>query len=623
MGRDSRRLAAIVALDVVGYSRLMGRDESGTLASLKAHRHDLIEPKVREHGGRIVKTTGDGLLLEFPSVVDALHCALDLQRGMANRNVDVAPDERIQFRAGINIGDVIADGDDIYGDGVNVAARLEALADPGGIFVSRVVRDQVLGRLDCAFDELGPRQMKNIAQPVEVFRARDALPGGAGSPPIVAPSRGKRRTGATLFILVAGLIGGYVVWQQMASGERARATAAATSNRPLLSFAVLPLAAASPSERDGDHARVLTQDLTAAVGRGFAGALVTANAVARQYGNAALDPRRVGDALNVRYLLLGNIRATGAARELNVELIDSSDGGRVWSARQEIAESGEASESLGKIVNGLRGAVREATVKQVASLPPDRRAAWDLMLLADKLEWSIAADRERQKLYEEALRLDPELVEAMMSLSWVLARRIENEPEYRAELVARLDDVTLRATRAAPKEPRAWIWRTFALRFLGNWGGAFAASEEALRLDPLSSAALIRHADLLIFAGRADEALAFIDRAIEISPSDRTNPTRYRCWAYLLLARDKEAAEVCEAAAALLPDWLAYMLLTAVHANLGNMERAAHWKGKLLEKNPRVTIQRIRDIRGSDNPRFLAQSERGLAGLRKAGVPEK
>jgi adenylate cyclase len=198
--RDQRRLAAIVSTDVVGYSRLMGRDESGTLAGLKAHRQALIDPKIAEYGGRIVKSTGDGLLLEFPSVVDAVRCAVDIQRGMAERNAGVPAEDRIELRIGINIGDIIIDDDDIFGDGVNVAARLQTLAEPGGICVSRMVRDQVLDKLSFTFEDLGEKTVKNIARPIEVFRwSSDATPsssagrrtckvccatfGGGGRPP--------------------------------------------------------------------------------------------------------------------------------------------------------------------------------------------------------------------------------------------------------------------------------------------------------------------------------------------------------------------------------------------------------------------------------------------------------
>src|SRR5260370_22706307 len=192
LAEDQRRLAAIVSADVVGYSLLMGRDDSATLAGLKAHRQELFDPKIAEYGGRIVKTTGDGLLLEFPSVVDAVRCAVDVQRGMAERNAEVPPEQRIEFRIGINVGDIIIDDDDIFGDGVNVAARLQTLAEPGGICVSRVVRDQVLDKLSFAFEDLGPQEIKNIARPVEVDRV-DLL---SGAGPLLSLGR-RRRPPAT------------------------------------------------------------------------------------------------------------------------------------------------------------------------------------------------------------------------------------------------------------------------------------------------------------------------------------------------------------------------------------------------------------------------------------------
>jgi len=170
IGRAERRLAAILAADVAGYSRLMGIDEEGTLAALKGHRRAVVDPKIAEHRGRIVKTAGDGMLVEFVSVVDAVRCAVDVQRGMLERNAEVAPDRRIQFRVGINVGDIISDDNDIYGDGVNVAARLEALAEPGGICVSRIVHDQVCDKLNFSFEDMGEQQVKNIARPVQTHR---------------------------------------------------------------------------------------------------------------------------------------------------------------------------------------------------------------------------------------------------------------------------------------------------------------------------------------------------------------------------------------------------------------------------------------------------------------------
>ena len=182
----TRRLAAILAADVAGYSRLMGADEEGTLNRLKAHRRQLVDPKINEHHGRIVKTTGDGMLVEFSSVVDAVRCAVEIQRAMVDRNAETTEDKRITFRIGVNLGDVIADGDDIYGDGVNIAARLEALAEPGGICISRTVRDQVRDKLPYAFDDMGEQEVKNIARPLRVYATRPCLPRSAALPPVIA-----------------------------------------------------------------------------------------------------------------------------------------------------------------------------------------------------------------------------------------------------------------------------------------------------------------------------------------------------------------------------------------------------------------------------------------------------
>ncbi len=204
MVRDHRRLAAIVSFDVAGYSRLMGRDDSDTLARLKAHRRQLIDPKIAEHDGRIVKSTGDGLLLEFSSVVDAVRCAVEIQRGMSEHNVDVPADQRIELRIGINVGDIIIDGDDIHGDGVNVAARLQALAEPGGICVSKVVRDQVLDKLSFTFEDLGAQQVKNISRPVEVYRVE--LENGSSKIASRSPSSSSWRKLGSLRLLAVGTL---------------------------------------------------------------------------------------------------------------------------------------------------------------------------------------------------------------------------------------------------------------------------------------------------------------------------------------------------------------------------------------------------------------------------------
>ena len=332
MTREQRRLAAIVCADVAGYSRLMGRNDSGTLAALKTHRRELIDPKVAEHGGRIVKTTGDGLLLEFQSVVDAVRFAVDVQRGMGWRNGGVPADQRIEFRMGVNVGDLIIDGDDLYGDGVNVAARLQALAEPGGIWASKAVRDQVADKVGFAFDELGARQVKNIERPIEAYRIRDE-PGAADARPAThrlklfwRVAAGSRRP-LLAVLAIAAIAAGAATWYVLVQ-TRAPATGAGP---PLMSLAVMPFAPASPSDQDERLAERLTQDVTSAAERAMRFALIASHGRVSGYKGSPFEPRAVGRDLNVRYLLEGSIRTGTGQLTLVARLVETESGKQLWS----------------------------------------------------------------------------------------------------------------------------------------------------------------------------------------------------------------------------------------------------------------------------------------------------
>ena len=305
MTREQRRLAAIVAADVAGYSRLMGVDESGTLASLKSHRRETIDPKIAEYGGRIVKTTGDGLLLEFPSVVEAVRCAVDVQRAMRTHNAGLPADRRIEFRIGINVGDIILDGDDIFGDGVNVAARLEGLSEPGGICVTKAVRDQVVDKLSFAFEDLGEQQVKNIARPIDVYRVE--LDGESGRAGVVRPFVPSRRKWHVVAAAVA----------IAAVGAAAMLTVPAlrkptTAAVPALSVAVLPFKAHGGSESEQRFAGDVTRDLAVRLGRAQP-LRVTSSRLTDDYNVKSADPAVAGRDLGVGYLVHGDVRRTGDA----------------------------------------------------------------------------------------------------------------------------------------------------------------------------------------------------------------------------------------------------------------------------------------------------------------------
>ena len=329
-----RRLAAILAADVAGYSRLMGADEEGTLERLNALRHELVDAKIAEHHGRIVKTTGDGVLVEFASVLDAVRCAVETQRAMLDHEADVAEDGRIRFRIGINLGDIIAEGDDIVGDGVNVAARLEVLAEPGGVCISRVVRDQIRDKLPYAFEDMGEQQVKNIARPIRVYSLGAIAM--AALLPVAAPP----------------------VW---ARSTRQRA------DTPRLSIVVLPFANPSNDSEQEYFVDAITDDLTTDLSR-ITDSFVIARTTAFVYKGRSVDVRQVARDLGVRYVLEGSVRLMGERVQVNVQLLDGQTGSHVWADRFEtdrrhLAEA--QSEITGRLARTLNLELAEAVRRQV------------------------------------------------------------------------------------------------------------------------------------------------------------------------------------------------------------------------------------------------------------------
>ena len=634
MTRDHRRLAAIVSADVVGYSLLMGRDESATLAGLKGHRRELIDPKIAEYGGRIVKTTGDGMLLEFPSVVDAVRCAVDVQRGMAERNAGVPADQRIDFRMGINVGDIIIDGDDIYGDGVNVAARLETLADPGGICVSRVVRDQVLDKLSFAFEDLGPQEVKNIARPVEVYRV------DLGSGALQTPTRGRRRwqhltraLGWRWFatgVLALGLAG-IAVWMPQFWKTAAPAP-------PPYSIAILPFVAAARNPADEQFAEALTNDLTSALGRSRMARIVS-HSLAVTYKGKTIDARSVGRELNVRYLVEGEVRHAGERIIVNAQVIDAGNATQLWSDRLEVDAAQTTQEAAG-LVALLRGRIGDAVSRAEA-----RRASEPLLPGASAMDvamhaWAVwekdpstaAADSvigmiEARKMFDQALRLDPNLVTAMYGRAETLSEQLD--VDLRADhdrLVQELDDVSNRAVSADPTDSIAWLYRASALASQWRWQAALEANSKAISLEPSRIRPLTQRALIMLYTGQPTEALAWVDKALALKT--QSNPLLVDallqlCRAYQALGRYDDAIAACEKSVANGDWWLGHLYLVAAYAQKGETARAEAEKLILLKEQPSVTIADLKAQRLSNDPTYMQQTETHLyAGLRKAGIPE-
>jgi adenylate cyclase len=354
-GRVERRLAAILAADVAGYSRLMGADEEGTLAALKALRRELADPMIKGHRGRIVKTTGDGLLVEFASVVDAVRCAVEVQQGMAERNADVPPERRIEFRMGVNLGDIIRDGRDIYGDGVNIAARLEAIDEPGGICVSGVVHDQVRDKLDVAFDDMGEQQLKNIARPVHIWRVK---PGAKLS--ISAPL--------------------------------------ALPDKP--SIAVLPFANMSGDPEQEYFADGMVEEIITALSR-IRWLFVIARNSSFTYKGQAVDVKQVGRELGVRYVLEGSVRKAAGRVRITAQLIDAASGAHLWADRFDgsLEDVFELQDKVAVNVAGvIEPTLQAAEIKRATDRATSDPTAYDLYLRAVPLWASHEKDPIMQAL---------------------------------------------------------------------------------------------------------------------------------------------------------------------------------------------------------------------------------
>src|SRR5438046_567227 len=379
--RVERRLAAILAADVAGYSRLMGRDEAGTLARLKALRRELIDPMVAEHKGRIVKTTGDGLLIEFPSVVEAVACAITVQSGMGSRNAATPEDRRIEFRVGINSGDIIVEDGDIHGDGVNIAARLEGVAEPGGICVSAIVHDQVRDRLDCVFEDLGEQNLKNIARPVRVYRVESGIGPGASRP---------------------------------LSGVDATGTAAVQPaalplpDKP--SIAVLPFQNMSGDPEQEYFVDGMVEEIITALSR-IRWLFVIARNSSFTYKGQAIDVKRVGRALVVPYVLEGSVRKGGNRVRINAELIETETGTHLWADRFD-GSLEDVFELQDKVASSAAGviepALQAAEMRRSSARPTADLTAYDLYLRAFAALFPITKERtlEALRLLEQEIAVD-------------------------------------------------------------------------------------------------------------------------------------------------------------------------------------------------------------------------
>jgi class 3 adenylate cyclase/TolB-like protein len=621
-----RKLLAILASDVVGYSRLMEKDEAGTFERLRAHRQELFEPEIAKHHGRVFKLMGDGLLAEFGSVVDAVECAVSLQRGMVERNRAVPPGQRIEVRIGVNLGDVIVEDEDRHGDGVNIAARLQQLAEPGGIAVSRTVVDHVRNKLPLRFQSLGEQRVKNITQPIEVFRwAADHT---AGRPRlfrrgVAAGNRRVRVIIATVMLLIAAG-GGAAFWNLQSARERL------PSHR--LSIVVLPFKNLTDDPEEKYFADAITNDLTTDLSR-IQDSFVIAPPTASTYTGKEIDVKQLGHELGVRYALEGSLRRTGNQVRVNASLTDTKTGGTIWSDRfdGDWTKSAQLEDEItGRLARRLDLELTDQESRRALAERPNNPDAVDLTMRG----WSVLnqpVSREHlaqaRELFDKALSIDPGLPKALIGLAWSLQRIVQarwsTEP---TEQLARAQDAVTRAQSVFPNDAMAHFVKGEILRTKGkDFEAAIMEYETAISINPSLAPAYGFLANAKILAGRSEEAFTPAHTAIRLSPRDPLLNIWYFfiCHAYTHLAKDNEAIEWCRRSVAVRPYWFPYVDLASAYAWTGRTDEAHAAVAELLKLMPNYTVDRWAHERWSGNPVFLAQYQRIVEGLRKAGLPEE
>ena len=583
-----RRLAAIFAADVVGYSRLIRADEEGTLAAFKALSNDLIEPKIAEHQGRIVKFMGDGVLAEFGSVVDAVRAAVEMQQAMAEHNANPTESDRIKFRVGINLGDVVIDGEDIHGDGVNIASRLEGLAEPGGICISGGVYDQVRDRIDLAFQDLGDQEVKNIDRPVRVWRwaagtANAALRDEKESKPFPLPEKP--------------------------------------------SIAVLPFSNLSGDAEQDFFADGMTEDLITALSK-IRWFFVIARNSTYVYKSHAVDMTELGNDLGVRYVLEGSVRKSGKRVRVSAQLIEASSGRHVWAERYDrelddmFALQDEMTETIVRAIEPeLGSAERERAIRK----PPESRSAWDLFQrgLWHHYRFTKEDNAKGQHFFQQAIAADPTFAQPMAALAhahyWdVLLGFVDDAQATLAEALG----YARQALSLDDKEPLAHfaLGRIHTLR--GELDTAIAELNQATELNPNCAYTHYGLGMALMLDGNPSMALDSIDTAIRLNPHDPSIWTFMSGRALALLVTEKfaEAAEWARRSvrSATAGVW-AYGIEAAALGHLGRKREASAALAETYRLKPDFSTGFVREVFPFRNPGHL---ETALDGLRKAGLTE-
>jgi TolB-like protein/class 3 adenylate cyclase len=588
----ARRLAAILAADIVGYSRLMGEDEAGTARAVREHR-EAARPIVADHGGRIVKTTGDGLLLEFPSVVAAVECAIAIQKLMVERNAGRPEAKRIVYRIGVNLGDVLIEGDDILGDGVNIAARLEGLCEPGGVLISGTAYDHVRGKIDAQFVDLGDKDLKNVVRPVRVY----ALNAGSETSPTALSAFEPGRRGP-----------------------------------PRLSIVVLPFANLGGDPEHDYFVDGVTENLTTDLSR-IRGSFVIGRHTAFSYKGKAIDLKQIGHELNVRYVLEGSVQRAADRIRVNVQLIDAETGSHLWAERfdKPLADLFEMQDA---IVARLAGALNTELVATEARRAEQAPTPDSMDLYFQGSAWlnrgyTPGNVAQARGFFDRALTADPGNVDALVGSA--RADAVEGANSFATDPMAAFAAAEAKLTTAlsaVPDHARAHLYLGIVDIWTKRAADGIAECEHALALDRNLAAAHSIIGLGKIFIGHAEETEAHIVEALRLSPRD----TMAYNWmtnagiAKSILGSCEQTVAWCRRGIEANRNYpISHFLLAAALAQLGRLDEARSAFKAGLALNPTYTISRARAAwtAMSGDPTYLAHTERILEGMRKAGVPEQ
>jgi len=635
-----RRITAILSADVVGYSRLMGEDEAATLAALKADRKELFEPKAAQYRGRTVKLMGDGILMEFASVVDAVRFAVEVQCAMRERNAKISEERQIIYRVGINVGDIIVEGDDIYGDGVNIAARLESLAEPGGICIRRNVRNQVRDKLDLHFEDLGEVEVKNIARPIRIFRLILDEKAEAFVTPVVRevakPERWRRpvTTAAVLLLLVASGILWWQPWAPTVEPASVKRMAFPLPDKP--SIAVLPFDNMSGDPEQEYFADGMTEDLITDLSK-ISGLFVIARNSSFSYKGRQVKVRQVAEELGVRYILEGSVRRVGDMVRINAQLIDATTGGHLWAERYDgsLADVFALQDKvIAKIVSAMAVSLTGEETARTVEAETDVPEAYDAFLLGWELyrRQTIADNTKAINQLEKAVALDPGYGRAYAGLAaayWdVVNRGLEYAVSVQWQHAFDKMEESIAKALEAPTATAYWV-QAEILAAQGRFDEALVAIDHGVALEPNNPDIHVSKALILNAMGRAGEAEPAARLAMRLNPHYRPKVLRELGRALLHQERYEEAAAAFERVVSREEDnGYDFLSLAAIYGHLGSLEKAksaTQRYNKIFSEwgyTP-MTVQEAGfwwygDMFDYDEAYVATLRE----GLRKAGVPE-